>query len=102
MTELREKMIKAMELRNFSPSTQTAYLSAVTNLTRHYIKSPQEISQDEVEDYLLYLKKDRKLSYSTRNQVISGLKFFLTKPSKIRICNCSFLARKRRSNCPKC
>ncbi len=54
MTELREKMIKAMELRNFSPKTQTAYLAAVTSLAKHYMKSPQEISQDEVEDYLLY------------------------------------------------
>ena len=82
MTELREKMIKAMELRNFSPRTQTAYLSAVTNLTMHYMKSPEEISQDEIEDYLLYLKKDRKLSYSTRNQVISGLKFFFNQTLK--------------------
>jgi hypothetical protein len=58
MSELREKMIKAMELRNFSPKTQTAYLAAVTNLAMHYMKSPQEISQDEVEDYLLFLKKE--------------------------------------------
>lgn len=82
MTELREKMIKAMELRDFSPKTQTAYLAAVTNLAKHYMKSPQEISQDEVEDYLLYLKKERKLSYSTRNQVISGLKFFFNQTLK--------------------
>ena len=82
MTELREKMIKAMELRNFSPITQTAYLSAVTNLAMHYMKSPEEISQDEIEDYLLYLKKDRKLSYSTRNQAISGLKFFYNETLK--------------------
>ena len=82
MTELREKMIKAMELRNFSANTQTAYLAAVTNLAKHYMKSPQEISQDEVEDYLLYLKKQRKLSYSTRNQTISGLKFFYNQTLK--------------------
>ena len=82
MTELREKMIKAMELRNFAPKTQTAYLSAVTNLASHYMKSPQEITQDEVEDYLLYLKKERKLSYSTRNQVISGLKFLYNQTLK--------------------
>lgn len=82
MTQLREKMIKAMELRNFSPRTQTAYLAAVTNLAKHCIKSPDQISQDEVEDYLLYLKKERKLSYSTRNQVTSGLKFFFNQTLK--------------------
>lgn len=82
MTELREKMIKAMELRNFSPSTLTAYLSAVTNLAKHYKKSPEGITQEEVEDYLLYLKKERKLSFSTRNQAISGLKFFFNETIK--------------------
>jgi integrase/recombinase XerD len=82
MTELRTKMVKAMELRNFSPRTQTAYLSAVTNLAKHYKKSPQQITQDKVEDYLLYLKKERKLSYSTRNQVISGLKFLYNQTLK--------------------
>ena len=82
MTELREKMIKAMELRNFAPKTQAAYLAAVTNLSKHYRRSPEQIPQDEVEDYLLYLKKERKLSYSTRNQVISGLKFFFNQTLK--------------------
>ena len=82
MSELREKMIKAMELRNFSPRTHTAYLSAVTNLAKHYKKSPEGITQEEVEDYLLYLKKERKLSFSTRNQAISGLKFFFNKTLK--------------------
>jgi len=30
MTELRQKMIRAMELKNLSPNTQRAYLAAVT------------------------------------------------------------------------
>jgi len=29
MTELRQKMIRAMELKNLSPNTQRAYLAAV-------------------------------------------------------------------------
>ena len=32
MTELRQKMIRAMELKNLSPHTQRAYLAAVTGL----------------------------------------------------------------------
>jgi len=82
MSELREKMIKAMELRNFSPKTQSAFLTAVTNLANHYSRSPEQIPQVEVDDYLLYLKKERKLSFSTRNQAISGLKFFFNKTIK--------------------
>jgi hypothetical protein len=42
-------MIKAMELRNFSPRTHTAYLSAVTILAKHYKKSPEGITQEEAD-----------------------------------------------------
>jgi hypothetical protein len=36
MTPLRQKMIKAMELRNFSKHTQRYYLSVVTELAWYY------------------------------------------------------------------
>ncbi|RLD98570.1 MAG: integrase, partial [Bacteroidetes bacterium] len=32
MTELRKKMIRAMELKNLSHNTQRAYLAAVTGI----------------------------------------------------------------------
>ena len=57
MTPLREKMIKAMELRNLAQNTQRYYLSAVTGITRHYKQSPDQLTQEMIEDYLLYLKK---------------------------------------------
>ena len=61
MTELRQKMIRAMELKNLSKHTQRAYLAAVTGLARHYRQSPAEITKEMIEDYLLYLKKDKGL-----------------------------------------
>jgi integrase/recombinase XerD len=59
MTPLREKMIKAMELRNLAKNTQRGYLTAVTGLSRHYHQSPDKLTKDEIEDYLLYLKNDK-------------------------------------------
>jgi len=50
MTELRSKMIKSMELRNFSKNTQRSYLKAVSGLAKHYKKSPDKI-------LILYPKK---------------------------------------------
>ena len=76
MSELRQKMIKEMELRNFAPSTQRAYLNAVAGLSDYYKKQPDKITKEEVEDYLIYLKNDRKLAFNTRNVAASGFKFF--------------------------
>lgn len=82
MTELRQKMIREMELRDFSPNTISAYQAAVAGLAKFYLRSPDEISLEEVEDYLLYLKKVRNYTASTRNQITSGLKFFYNKTLK--------------------
>ena len=76
MTELRKKMIRAMELRNLSPNTQRGYLTAVKGLSRHYQKSPDKLTQEMVEDYLLYLKKDKGNALSSCRSVFTGLKFF--------------------------
>ena len=36
MGELREKMIRDMKLREFSPRTQKSYVDAVVGLVKHY------------------------------------------------------------------
>ncbi len=74
MSELRKKMIKEMEFRNFAKSTHEAYLRAVVGIAIHYKKSPDKISEAEIYDYLK--KKKKTLQYSTCNVAISGLRFF--------------------------
>lgn len=76
MTQLRQKMIRTMELKNLSKHTQRAYLAAVTGLSRHYKQTPGEITQEMVDDYLLYLKNDKGSSPNSRSLVITGLRFF--------------------------
>jgi hypothetical protein len=36
MTELRQKMIRAMDLKNLSPHSKRTYLAAVIGLAKHY------------------------------------------------------------------
>jgi hypothetical protein len=44
-----------MQLREFSPKTQEAYVAAVSGLAKYCNKSPDKIVQEEVENYLLHL-----------------------------------------------
>ncbi|MFH1582115.1 MAG: site-specific integrase [Pseudomonadota bacterium] len=76
MTELREEMIREMELRNLSENTQRSYLQAVYGLAKHYMQSPDEMSKRMIEDYLLHLKKEKKNALTTVGSVITGLRFF--------------------------
>jgi len=76
MTELRQKMIRAMELKNLCNHTQRAYLAAVTGLARHYRQSPAHINKEMIEDYLLYLKNDRNRAPNSCGLIVTGLRFF--------------------------
>lgn len=76
MSELRERMIREMQLRRLSERTQEAYLWAVRRLAKHYMRPPDQISDREVQDYVLYLMNERRASWSTCNQFVSGAKFF--------------------------
>jgi len=55
MTPLRQRMVEDMQLRGFAARTQEAYLTSVCQLTRHYQRSPDEISDEELRQYFLYL-----------------------------------------------
>jgi integrase/recombinase XerD len=74
MSELRKKMIRTMELKNFSHRTQETYLGAVNGISKYYRKSPDQLTQVEVEDYLLHLKRTGR-SDSTRNVIVCALNF---------------------------
>ena len=76
MTELREKMIREMELRNLSKNTQKSYLQAVYGLAKHYKQSPDKMTKEMIEDYLLYLKKEKGQALTTIGSAITGLRFF--------------------------
>jgi len=76
MTYLRQQMIRDMQLRRFSPKTQKSYLRAVAKLAQYYQQSPDQIDDKKIQDYLLYLMSERKLSWSTCDQQASGIEFF--------------------------
>jgi site-specific recombinase XerD len=65
-----------MELRNLSENTQRSYLQAVSGLAKHYTQSPDKMTKEMIEDYLLYLKKEKGNAPTTIGSAINGLRFF--------------------------
>lgn len=85
MTQLRQKMIRAMELKNLSSHTQRAYLAAVTGISRFYNQSPDKITDKMIEDYLVYLKNEKGNAPNSCGSVLTGLRFFYTHVMKKEI-----------------
>jgi integrase/recombinase XerD len=75
MTPLRQRMIEDMQLRGLSENTQRAYVQAVRQLAEYYGKSPQDISEEELRRYFLYLKNERHVSANTFGVAFYGIKF---------------------------
>jgi integrase/recombinase XerD len=75
MTELRRRMIQAMTVRGFAPSTHESYIFAVRGLAKHYRRSPDQLSADEVQAYLAHMLTERKLSWSTCNIAAQAFRF---------------------------
>jgi integrase/recombinase XerD len=76
MTFLRQRMIEDLQLRGLSERTQDAYVRAVRQLAEHYAKPPDEITEEELRQYFLYLKNGKGVSASTFRIALCGIKFF--------------------------
>jgi integrase/recombinase XerD len=76
MTELRRRMDDEMIVRGFAARTRETYIDVVKGLAKFYRRSPDLISDEEVQAYLLHLIRDRQRSWSTCNIVVHGLRFF--------------------------
>ena len=76
MTPLRQKLIDEIQLRGLSPHTQDSYVRSVTGLARFYHRSPDQVGDDQLKEYLLYLLRVKKLAVSSLIVAVSGLRFF--------------------------
>ena len=76
MTQLRQRMLADMQLRGLAPKTQDSYLRAVRQLAQHYGKSPDQITEEELREYFLYLKNEKQASRSACTVAMCGIKFF--------------------------
>lgn len=77
MTPQRQRMIDAMVLRGFRPRTQESYLRVVAQMARHYRRTPELITDQEVQAYLLHLVRERHLARSSVNQASSAVRFLV-------------------------
>ena len=100
MGKLREQMQMDLQLRGITPRTQATYLREVRNLALYFKKSPEELGERELKEYLLYLINDKKLPEGTYRNYYSGLKFLYKHTLKREWVMEKILCPKRRQKLP--
>lgn len=79
MTQLRHRFLEDMTLHGLAPTTHNVYLNAVEQLTAHYDRSPDQLSEQELRDYFTYLVQKKRIAQSTLKTYIFAIKFLYTK-----------------------
>lgn len=76
MTALRRRMTEDLQLRGYAEPTIKAYLFVVSQLAKFYGIAPDQITEEQLRDYLLQLTNVRKIAASSFTQALCGIKFF--------------------------
>lgn len=82
MGSLKDRMREELKLRNLSPRTIKAYISNVEMFSKHFRKSPALMGEEEIREYLRYLREEKKVSWSSINVAHNAMRFFYTKTLK--------------------
>ena len=100
MTKLRERMLEDLQLRGYSERTQQMYVRAVRQLSEHYGKSPDEITEEGLRDYFLYVKNVKKWSRTASTIALCGIKFFYQNTIKRDWPTLTFVRARREKRMP--
>jgi integrase/recombinase XerD len=88
MGKLHDRMQEDLLLKAYSPHTQKAYLRCARHFASHYMRSPEEMGEQEVRDFLFYLVRDRNASPATLDMYVNALKFLynitLKRPEEVK------------------
>lgn len=82
MTQLRQRMLEELQLRNYCAGTIRLYLHHVAAFAEHFHRSPDQLGAEEIRRYQLFLIHEKKLAWSSYNQIVCALRFFYAKTLK--------------------
>ena len=100
MTPLRQRMLEDMQLRGLAPRTQESYLRVVEQLAKHYRKSPDLVTEEELRQYFLYLRNEKHASRSSCTVALCAIRFLYEQTLKQRWALLDFVRPARSKKLP--
>jgi hypothetical protein len=101
MTSLRLRMMEDMQVRNLSQHTQDSYLLRVSQLARHFARSPDSLGPEEIHAYQVYLTNEKKLAPRSVQVTVAALRLLYRVTLGLDwISTGSFRAQRRRRHWP--
>lgn len=76
MTKLRTRFIEDLRLAGLVPPSIRIYVWGVRQLAAYYMTSPDQLSERQVQQYLLYVRDELQCAKGTFSPLLAGIKFF--------------------------
>src|SRR5215813_14268328 len=75
-------MLQELQRRNYSAGTIRLYLQQVAAFAQHFHRPPDQLGVEEIRQYQLFRIQQKKLAWSSYNQIVCALRFFYAKTLK--------------------
>jgi integrase/recombinase XerD len=75
-------MLEELQRRNYSAGTIRLYLLQVSAFAQHFHRPPDQLGAEHIRQYQLFLIQEKKLAWSSYNQIVCALRFFYAKTLK--------------------
>jgi integrase/recombinase XerD len=75
MGRIRDRMEADLELKGFARTTRKEYLLRARHFVAHFRRSPEELGEEDVRQFLLHLVNERGVRPTTHRMYVAALKF---------------------------
>jgi site-specific recombinase XerD len=82
MGRFRDRFKRDLQIRGYADNTVDQYVHCVRNLVKHYMRPPDELTVDDINNFQLHLTKERKVAWSTFNIYVFAMRVFFLETLK--------------------
>ncbi len=75
LSSFYDRMVLDMTLAGFTEGTQRSYLGAVRQVELHFGQLADQLTEQQLQEYALYLRNEKKVARGTFQNYWSGLRF---------------------------
>ena len=78
------RFVDDLKLMPYRERTQESYVNSVRHLSEHYNKAPEEVTPEELRQYFIHMKYEKKYARQTSTHAICAIKLFWEKSLKLK------------------
>jgi site-specific recombinase XerD len=76
MARFRDQFERDLQIRGYARNTIKSYMYCVRELVKHFMRPPDELTIEDINEFQLHLTKQRKVAWSTFNIYVFAIRMF--------------------------